>query len=67
MQVPGERERLADALWRGDWAETDSPLAAANPDMCDFFELQSVDSGEVRKHRQLASGRSRWEGVLTSL
>eukprot|EP00965_Chrysotila_dentata_P250474 6209470-Pleurochrysis_carterae.AAC.2 len=58
LQAPGERDRLIDELWRGNWALISSPISSANAELCD----------KSRKHRSFShQHRSRWEGVLTSL
>eukprot|EP00965_Chrysotila_dentata_P110333 3645040-Pleurochrysis_carterae.AAC.2 len=69
MQLSDERMRLADELWRAEWASTACSVASANEEMCDFFEMQSLDEAESRKPKALRNqqSRSRWEGVLPAL
>eukprot|EP00965_Chrysotila_dentata_P103146 3405644-Pleurochrysis_carterae.AAC.1 len=74
LQETGDRFRLIDALWKGDWARDESlSLAAENAGLCDVLESSTVDGKEVRyralKGQQLDTGRSRsrWEAVLTTL
>eukprot|EP00965_Chrysotila_dentata_P157632 5207597-Pleurochrysis_carterae.AAC.1 len=64
--LPGDRERLMNELWSGEWALSSSPMASANAEMCEFFEMHSLDNAESRKHCALSNrSRSRWEGRST--
>ena len=73
MQVPRERERLADDLWAGRINGAERRLVTANPDLNNLLNLQVDDTSEVNMRDRGFTDRvrgeiyPRFESVLTTI
>ena len=73
MQVPRERERLADDLWAGRINGAERRLVTANPDLNNLLNLQVDDTSEVNMRDRGFTDRvrgeiyPRFESVLTTV
>ena len=62
----GERNRLIDDLWSGEYQSAAGQFSKANPQLVSFFEAQFLDGQEPGRMLQLKAA-SRFEAVMAAL